>query len=198
MIKLSLTRLPALMKIDPLRTMAQGIAKHVSDPHLKDVFWRYATYNGSDPRSAPATLNCIPWVEQGLGAWGVSGGMKSIPLALERVGKRLGVEYVYGARVARIDVSAGRIDAVELEGGEVVRAGAVVANADVAHVISDLLPRREARALSTGGEPSMSGWNGIIKASSSVDRAPHTVLFPDRYVGEFEDIFDRGDRKSVV
>lgn len=191
-VKLSLTRLPALMRIDPLRTMAQGIGRHVQDRHLLDVFWRYATYNGSDPRSAPATLNCIPWVEQGLGAWGVSGGMKSIPRALERVGERLGVEYVYGARVARIDVERGRTRAVALEDGQVVRADAIVANADVAHVIADLLPRRSARALSTGGEPSMSGWNAIMRADASRERAPHTVLFPERYVEEFEDIFDHG------
>ena len=61
----------ALAAIDPMRSMAAGIDRHVRDPHLRVLLRRYATYNGSDPRQAPATLNCIAHIELSLGGFGV-------------------------------------------------------------------------------------------------------------------------------
>jgi hypothetical protein len=36
-------------KMDPLRSMSQGIQRFVQNPYLTDVLLRYAIYNGSDP-----------------------------------------------------------------------------------------------------------------------------------------------------
>src|SRR5690606_617972 len=74
-IKLGMTKFRELMKIDPMRSMAAAIESRVSEPHLRDLLLRYATYNGSHPWRAPATLNCIAWVELGLGCYGIKGGM---------------------------------------------------------------------------------------------------------------------------
>ena len=82
--KLGLTALGDMRNIDPLRTMAEGIEKRVATPELRDLLLRYATYNGSNPYSAPATLNCIAWVELGMGCYGVEGGLYEISRALER------------------------------------------------------------------------------------------------------------------
>ena len=67
MVALALRRPRALLRADPMRSMAAGIDRHVRDPHLRMLLRRYATYNGSDPRQAPATLNCIAHVELSLG-----------------------------------------------------------------------------------------------------------------------------------
>jgi len=191
-VKLGVTKLPELMKIDPFRTMWQGITRHVKDPHLRTLFARYATYNGSSPYVAPATLNCIAWVELGEGGWGVRGGMSAIPRAMERVARRLGVEFVYDTRVAEIVLESGVATGVVTDSGERVMASAVVANADVAHVIESLLPGSVDHGLPTGQEPSMSGWTGVLKARRRPTRAAHTVYFPRDYAEEFEDIFGRG------
>ena len=58
-----LSRLFTLYQIDPFRTVHQSVKKFFIDPRLVQLFDRYATYNGSDPFRAPATLNVIPYVE---------------------------------------------------------------------------------------------------------------------------------------
>ena len=192
-VKLGLTRMREVLKIDPLHTMRQGIERRVREPHLRELLTRYATYNGSDPWSAPATLNCIAWVEMGLGGWGVRGGMKAIPRALERVGQRLGVDFVYGARVTRVLADETRgVRGVELEGQPPLEAPMVVCNADVAHLVGELLPAPLRGAVGAPAQPSMSGWTGVIaRARSGATLAPHTVLFPTDYRQEFVDIFER-------
>lgn len=181
-----LTDLP---RIDAMRTMRSGIARHVRSPHLQTLLERYATYNGSDPARAPATLNCIAHVELGLGVHGVRGGIHALVRALAKVAIRCGVDIRYGTPVRRIDTDSGRVCAVETETERIV-VDAAVANADVAHVRHSLVSAKESHALAARTTPSMSGWTGVIRARRR-DRAGHTVLFPQAYDEEFRDIFDR-------
>lgn len=184
-----LARLASLARIDPLRSMNGAIRARVRSPHLRTLLARYATYNGSDPRRAPATLNCIAHVELALGGFGVQGGMYEIVRALVRVAERMGVIFRYGTAATAIRMRGGRVQAVELADGGVLAARAVVGNAEAAQVLGALLPpelRRE-----PGAEPSMSGWVGLVRARRQAGRVPHAVVFPDDYGEEFADIFDR-------
>ena len=210
-LKLGVRKLASFARIDPLRTMEQGIRRHVREPHLVDVLMRYATYNGSDPRRAPATLNCIAHVELNLGCYGVRGGMYALVEALERAATGAGVEFRYDTPVRRIETRDGAVTGVATDDGA-VRADAVIANADVAHVFGDLLDNEKGRSRpvsesgprTTGAKrgraaraperrdasPSTSGWTAVLKAARRPG-APHTVLFPAHYPDEFRDLFDR-------
>jgi phytoene dehydrogenase-like protein len=65
------------------------------------------------------------------GLWGHAiGGMGAISQALEREARRLGVEVVTDAEVARVLVEGGRARGVQLADGRVTTARAVVANVD--------------------------------------------------------------------
>lgn len=187
--------LSALLHIDPLRTMKGAIDAQVRSTHLKHLLYRYATYNGSDVRSAPATLNCIAHVELTLGGFGVEGGIHALVRALAGVAERLGVELRHDAHVARILVEGGRTRGVELADGTRIDAEVVVANADVAHVVADLLPNGTRHGLPSPLAPSTSGWTAILRArrapEPSVARVAHTVVFPVDYTAEFADLFDR-------
>jgi phytoene dehydrogenase-like protein len=68
-----------------------------------------------------------------------------------------------------------------------------VVNADLAHLLDDLLPARLDPDLDHPKTPSMSGWTAVIRARRRPhnQRPPHTVLFPQRYEEEFADIFER-------
>ncbi|MFW5968793.1 MAG: phytoene desaturase family protein, partial [Persicimonas sp.] len=180
------------MAIDPLHTMAEAIDKRISSPKLRDVLYRYATYNGSNPFRAPATLNCIAWVELGLGGYGVRGGMYELVRAMERIARRLGVEITYGAPVRRIDTAGGAVEAVVTDQKR-HRCEAVVVNADVAHLVDELLGEASSAKIAAPAEPSMSGWTAVARAERRPEeaRAPHTVYFPERYGEEFVDIFER-------
>lgn len=183
--RMGLSGLVTMSKIDGMRSMEVAIRSRVRTPALRDVLARYATYNGSDVRRAPATLNCIAHVELGLGGWGVRGGMYAIVRALERVARRLGVEFDFGHRVERVEVRHGQPVAVDGHDAEVV-----VVNADIGAVTTGLLLVEPRPTLPV--EPrSMSGWNAVVRARRA-PRVGHTVLFPERpYLEEFADIFDR-------
>jgi len=192
-LKMGLRKWQSVRDIDPLRTMQSAIDSIVSDWHLRWLLARYATYVGSDPRQAPATLNCIAWVEMGRGSWGVRGGMYQIPQALERVGRHRGVDFHYETPVHGIDAGGGRVDGIRTAEGP-REFDAVVANGSIPHLTEDLLDGRLASAVEASGEPSMSGWTGLVRTERRdlAERRAHTVVFPEDYEREFADIFDRG------
>jgi 1-hydroxycarotenoid 3,4-desaturase len=194
LVSLGLRKLATVRQVDPLRTMDQAIHGHVRDPHLVDLLRRYATYNGSDPRRAPATLNCIAHVELALGGYGVEGGIFAVVQALVDQALRHGAELHLGCGVQEIELDGGRFRALRLDDGRRVEGRAVVCNADAAHLAQALLPAGTAHGIRAEATPSMSGWTGIVRARRRTGgdaRVPHQVFFPRTYAAEFTDIFDR-------
>ena len=184
LLKLGVSGLAAVTRIDGMRGMTSAIHGRVRTPHLRDVLLRFATYNGSDARVAPATLNCIAHVELGLRGWGVRGGMYEVVRALTRTAERLGVELCTNRPARRIE-GRRRVEGVDGE-----RCDFVVVNADVGALVEGLIavdpPPR-----ATVTPRSMSGWNAVVRARRA-DRAGHAVLFPaSNYLDEFAAIFDR-------
>lgn len=186
MARLALRHPGAVLAIDPFSRMQGGIERRVKSPYLRDLFSRYATYNGSDVRTAPATLNCIAHVELGLGGFGVQGGLYELVRAMVRVATQTGVTFALGTGVARILTQQGRAVGVTLENGTTISAGSVVSNVDGAH-----LQRLLGKSIRRRGTPSMSGYNLLVRARRRHDRPAHAVLFPTTYGNEFRDIFDR-------
>jgi phytoene desaturase len=128
-----------VFKIDALRTMHQAVKAHFKDPHLIQLFDRFATYNGSSPYQAPATLNVIAHVEMAQGAWYPRGGIYQLALAYERLAKELGVELCYNTPAHEILVKDGATKGVRVAGGQVIEAHAVVCNADFTFAQETLL-----------------------------------------------------------
>lgn len=183
----------AVTKIDPFSTLRDAIQRRVRSPHLRRLLMRYATYNGSDARTAPATLGCIAHVELSLGGYGVRGGMAELPRALARAATKAGIRILTEARVEKILTSKSHVTGVRLEGGTILNASQVVMNGDAASLGEGLLDKKLVLASQT---PSMSAYCGIFRArdpkAAETKRAAHTVLFPQDYDKEFADIFDRG------
>ena len=190
MIGLALRRPRALAAVDALHSMVGGIDRHVRDPHLRMLLRRYATYNGSDPRRAPATLNCIAHVELSLGGYGVQGGMYALVDALVAAIEARGGVIECGTPVERVLTDDGAAVGLALAGGGQRRGRAVVANADVGWLREGALPEAR-RHLPAAAAPSMSGWTAVARAGRRADRMPHEVLFPADYDAEFADIVDR-------
>ena len=196
MVGLAVRHPRALLAVDPLRSMAAGIDRHVREPHLRMLLRRYATYNGSDPRRAPATLNCIAHVELSLGGYGVQGGIHALVQAMVTAIEARGGIIECGSVVERVLVESGAAVGVVLADGGRRRGRAVLVNADVGW-LRDTIPPEAGRRLPAPAVPSMSGWTGVLRANRQTDRPPHEVLFPTDYDAEFADIFDR-DRPPVA
>jgi len=192
-------RLFGLTRVDPFGSMERGIARYVRHPHLRDLFRRFATYSGSDVRKAPGTLACIAHVELVLGAYGVRGGLNALACALERAASAVGVEFDLGRRVKEVLVSGSAVSGVSCDDGGRIGAARVVLNVDAGAVRAGLLGDhlRGVCGKAASGPPSMSAYTGIVRARRRTGRSAHTVLFPDDYLQEFVDIFDRGRLPST-
>lgn len=185
----TLLRLP---QIDPFRTVHEGVSAHFSDPRIVQLFDRYATYNGSDPWQAPATLNIIPYVEYRLGGYYVRGGMYALVRSLAALAERLGVDIRYGADVERIESAGGRVRGLTVDGGFEAH-DAVVSNADAVYTMTRLVEGEERRKERYRRlEPSCSGlvflW-GVRGVEHAL--AHHNIFFNEEYRSEFDDIFRR-------
>lgn len=181
--------------VAPWRSLRSLGQSYLHDPRLRMLLDRYATYTGSDPRSAPAALAVVPYVEQTFGAWHVRGGLGRLADALhERVLER-GASVRLGADVSGVVVEGGRTAGVELSTGERLPADVVVSDADAAHLYSDLVPRdltRTARRRLAQATASLSGFVLLLALRRRPEGAGHhTVLFPADYDAEFDAIFGR-------
>lgn len=187
LLRMDVRTLLDLRRIDALRTMSSALDRRIRSPHLRTLLSRFATYNGSDPRRAPATLHCIAWVELGLGGFGVEGGIFRMVDALTTLATELGVRFWFDTPVRELSVKGGRVREVVTDRGAHAF-DAVIANADAANVLQTLLPSSHRRTLA--GTPSTSGWNAVFRATRS-ERAGHSVWFDEPYDNEFVDLFDR-------
>lgn len=186
-------RSPAdLLAIDPLRTLHARAAATFDDPRLVQWADRYATYSGSSPFTAPATLACIPWIEQAFGAWYVAGGLARLAPALAGVAADLGVEVRTGTDVAAVEADLDAVRGVRLAGGERLAADVVVANVDAAHLYADLLPDAPALARVRRAPRSTSGFALLLGVEGRTDGlAHHNVAFSGDYAAEFDAIVRR-------
>ena len=145
-------KLLSVGRIDATRSMWKSICAQVSNPHLRALLARYATYNGSDVRKAPGTLNCIAHVELGMGGHGVEGGMYRLVEGLVSMASRMPIpaHFRTASPVLELDALKGKVRGVKLESGEYLSCDAVVCNADAKHLYQDLLDRRP-----PAGEPTL-------------------------------------------
>lgn len=182
--------LTGMMRISPFTTLWQALGQHFHDPRLRQLFGRYATYCGSSPFEAPATLMLVAHVEQ-QGVWSVVGGMQRLAEAMTKLAGDKGAAVRTGSDVARVVTGAGGVAAVELTTGERIETDAVIVNADAAAVAAGLLgpdiagcvppPARASRSLSALTF-------ALSAKTSGFPLSRHNVFFSDNYQAEFDDI----------
>jgi 1-hydroxycarotenoid 3,4-desaturase len=154
-------------------------------------YFRYATYCGSSPYLASATLMLIAHVEQ-RGVWFVEGGMQRIAMSLARLAEARGALFRYWTEAGKIGVKAGRVTEVTLSNGERIEADAVVVNADIGAIAGGLFGPDVAGEVPkvAPAERSLSAvtW-ALVARTGGLKLVRHNVFFSDAYEREFSDIF---------
>ncbi len=182
-----------LWNIAPFTTLWRALGEHFRDPRLRQLFGRYATYCGSSPFSAPATLMLVAHVER-QGVWVIEGGMHRLAAELARLAQRKGVTLRLGTEVSAILVEGGRAIGVGLADGERFMASAVICNADVAALATGLFGKAARRAV-TAVKPAHRSLSALTFALSAATEgfplARHNVFFSADYRAEFDDLFGR-------
>jgi 1-hydroxycarotenoid 3,4-desaturase len=181
--------LGALFQVEGHRTLWRSLGDYFMDSRLRQLFARYATYAGSSPWMAPATLGVIAHVERE-GVWLAQGGMRSVALACEQVARSQGVGFLMGSGVSELIVQAPGISGIRLESGEEIEAKAVVFNGDPSALASGLLGPDVRRAAALPKHRSLSAVTTCaVAAVQDCDLDYHTVFFSDDYEREFIQLF---------
>ena len=182
-----------LSRISPFTTLWKALSEHFRDPRLLQLFGRYATYCGSSPLMAPATLMLVAHVEQD-GVWFVEGGMHRLARSLAALGAAKGATLRFGIGVHEITVAQGRASGVVLADGTRIAADAVIANADAAALTAGLFGQGVSPAAPriATKDRSLSAVTFALHAKTAgfpLER--HNVFFSSDYKAEFEAIFRR-------
>ena len=179
-----------LHQIDPFRSVHESVSRFFSDPRLIQLFDRYATYNGSDPFQAPATLNIIPYIEYGLGGYYVKGGIYRLVDALGTVARELGVRIHTSAKVEKICHDRKRVRGVQVNGKK-VEADYVLCGTDAVVAYNELIDGHQKRRERLNRlEPSLSGMVFLWGVRAKHPKlAHHNIVFSSDYDAEFKQIF---------
>jgi 1-hydroxycarotenoid 3,4-desaturase len=181
----------ALLGIRPFTTLWRALGKHFRDPRLRQLFARYATYCGSSPWQAPATLMLVAHVEQE-GVWRLAGGMQSLAQALFSAAVARGVEFRFGQEIEEIRVTAGRAGAVQPAGGDAVNCSGIICTADPAALSAGILGASAQAALPSrwGQQRSLSAitWS-LFGTAKGFPLSHHNVFFSGNYRREFEQLW---------
>ena len=189
--RVGLRQLPDLIATRPDTTLWRALDRYFSDPRLKQLFGRYATYVGSSPMLCPATLMLIAHVEQE-GVWQLPGGMQSLADAMVSLGRRCNVDYRFETQVTSIDTQSGSISGVTLNTSEQLKADVVVFAGDCNAVAEGLL----GESIKASVKPRQVTQRGLSAVTwcltaetEGFDLEYHNVFFDENYPSEFDAIF---------
>lgn len=185
--------LALLASIGPMQSLWTSLGRHFSDPRLRQLFARYATYCGGSPWMAPATLSLIAFVET-CGVWRAKGGMQALAQGMTSAAQRLGVVIHSGQAVESILTEHGRAIGARRRDGATFLADAVIFNGDAAALSAGLLGPDVVKAVEPQGisprSLSAMTWSAVGRLEGR-ELDHHNVFFRPHYELEFQDVFNR-------
>jgi phytoene desaturase len=135
----NLPNLGMLGRTGALGDLQKLTAAYFKDERLQASLSFQTLYLGLSPYDSLAIYSLLPYVEIAGGIHYPMGGMHQLPLALEKVGRELGVTYRYHAPVARFEKTADKVTGVLLADGTRHTADIVVTNADLPYAYDELV-----------------------------------------------------------
>ncbi|NLJ07933.1 MAG: phytoene desaturase [Sphingobacteriales bacterium] len=176
-------------RLNSFNSMHEYNKGYFQDKHLVQLFDRYATYNGSNPYQAPATLNVIAHLENNIGAYFPSNGMFQIPVSLYKLACENGINFYFNTKVDAINIKKKKVKSIVVKGEE-LNYDVVVSDVDIKTLYKKIirgatLPKRiEKHELSTSA---LIFYWGISTVFPVLD--VHNILFSQGYKEEFENLF---------
>ncbi|HXD12191.1 MAG TPA: phytoene desaturase family protein [Anaerolineales bacterium] len=185
-----LENIPLLHQLKPFVNHYGNMSAYFDDPRLKAAFTFQDVYMGLSPFEAPATFSMMPYTELAHGVYYPRGGMYSIVKALMQLARAADVDFMFDVSAKRIDVDSAHASGVILaEGGRLLKADAVLANADLPYVYQRLLPDDDLAVSLSHKRFSCS----VISFFWGLDKmyptlGPHTLFLAHDYRENFERI----------
>ena len=177
------------------KTLNQVNELELKEPHLVQLFNRFATYNGSSPYKTPGMMTLVQHLEQEYGTYVSDKGMNNITKSLYDLALSQGIDFKFNSFVSQILVSGKRAIGVSV-GEESYSSDIVVSNMDIVPTYRNLLKNYYQPEKTLSQERSSSAlifyW-GIKKEFPQLD--VHNIFFADDYQKEFQSIFEK---KSIL
>lgn len=152
--------LTALRGFDYFSSMQQGINRHVSHSHMRDMLGYFIKYVGSSAYRAPAVLNMMAHMQHEQGVWYVKGGLHRLAEGIAQLARDIGVDIHTGHSIrTAITDGSGHIQYIVLSDGSRRSADYIISNMEVLpfyrHVLDQ--PPRNMAKLEDKFEPASSG-----------------------------------------
>lgn len=189
--QLGVPGLGVLWRLGAMQDLWHSLQRQFVDPRLRQLFGRYATYCGSSPWQAPATLMLIAQVEMD-GVWAIDGGMHALAQTFMQLAQARGAVFRFGESCQAIECKGGRVSGVRLHSGELLGADRVIFNGDIAALREGLLgsgPAQRARIAPAQRSLSAMTWS-IHAPTRGLTPDRHNVFFQVDYDREFADVFE--------
>lgn len=172
------------------KTLNDVNLEELKEPHLVQLFNRFATYNGSSPYKTPGIMTLIQHLEQEFGTFVSEDGMINITQSLYELAKRNGVVFNFNSLVEKINLTNNRVTGVQVEGKNYV-SNYVISNMDIVPTYRKLLQYSYQPDKILNQERSSSAlifyW-GINSTFKNLEL--HNILFSGNYELEFKSIFE--------
>lgn len=181
--------LKALAHLDAFKSLHRLNHKSFKTKEMVQLFDRYATYNGSNPYMAPATLKVISHLEHNTGAYFPNKGMYGIIEMLYNSCLKLGVRFFLSNKVEQVTIDSDQKIFIKSFQGKMKYNSAICA-VDVQYFYKNLfkqvpLPKRIEKA-GFSSSAVIFYW-GVNKVFPELD--VHNILFSENYKSEFDEIF---------
>ena len=121
------------------KTVSEVIRESIPDPNTAQMLDHFVQYVGSSPDSSPAILCAIGHMQMEEGIWYPTGGTRSVPEGMVKLGRELGVAFHADTDVAKIDSAGGSVTGLTITTGQSYRFDAVVSNEDAVRTHKELI-----------------------------------------------------------
>jgi len=164
---------------------------YFSNPHLVQLFNRYATYNGSSPYQTPGIMSMIPHLEMHYGTFLPKGGMHEIGQSLYRLALEQGIEFKLKEPVKTILHQKGVANGI-VTTKATYQADLLVSNMDIFSTYHKLLtdvPKPKRILSQERSSSALIFYWGINRSFPELDL--HNIFFSQQYQEEFDHIFSK-------
>jgi phytoene desaturase len=179
--------LPLLENID------NYVNKYFTSDRARKILEYSIVFLGGSPKNTPAIYSLMSHVNYNLGVWFPMGGIAAVVSSIEKIGRDLGVEYIYDCEVSKVNVADGIAKEVVTNKGN-FSADLVVMNGDMVYSETKLLePKYQTY-------PEKYWKNKLIAPSAFMiylglnkklkNLAHHSLFFANDWITHFNEIFD--------
>lgn len=179
-----------LLKLKTYIRHTRYVKRFFRNDNLRMAFTFQNIYVGQDPYKAPALFSMLAAAELTEGSLFPVGGMFAVTQKLLSLAQESGVRFVYNEPVVKILTAGRKAEAVVLGNGSTIRAGVIVANADLPYVYKELLPDKKISDSINRMQYSCSAivmhW-GLKKTYSELEH--HNVFLSESYKDNLRKIF---------